>query len=110
MGHDYHLPPAKAARLRSGSVVQQAVPARLAGLHAAKKWLRDSRLLTSLPCYASRVTRPVTNSELRHPIQLPVHGRIAHDGLHVLTGFGERDGLHEFRRILKVTVGNPVLH
>src|ERR1700731_1584342 len=50
----------------------------------------------------------IGREELRRPVELPVHIRIAQNRLHVFAGFGEGDGLDELLRIAIVPLSQPV--
>src|SRR5438045_7993099 len=47
---------------------------------------------------------------LRGPIQLPIHIRVPHDGLHILARFREWNGLDEFLDIAIFPCRLPVTH
>src|SRR5208283_4679863 len=47
---------------------------------------------------------------LRRLVELPVHVRVAQNGLHVFAGFGEGDGFHKLRRIAIMALAQPIFH
>src|SRR5947207_3943666 len=58
----------------------------------------------------SSLRMTIVESASRRSIQLLVHIRVPHDGLHVFAGFGEGNRLDEFLNVAILAGGLPVAH